>query len=336
MASEDNNSILLESGTNELEVLVFQVGVYRLGINVAKVREILTLQNITSLPSCHPAVMGCFRLRDQVVSCVSLHKKFGQEQKQLDETGRNVILTEFNQYQTAFYADCVERIYRISWEKILPVPPYLLNFKCPITGITVLNGELVIMLDFESIAAEICQLDQGSSDVENVEGIDRSQLRIVFADDSPTVRAAVEGSLRRNGYKDVLVFSDGRQAWEWLKAEAAKVDLPHEIAGAIVSDVEMPSMDGLHLTKRIKEHELLKYIPTILFSSILTPDNQKKGETVGADAQITKPELVKVIELIDQLTAKSFKAWSEREPSAPSVVAPTVAAPVPSAVVSTT
>lgn len=309
MVSENNNSILLESGTNELEVLVFQVGAYRLGINVAKVREILQQQNITSLPSCHPAVMGCFRLRDQVVSCVSLHAKF--QQKQSESSERKLILTEFNQYQTAFYADYVERIYRISWEKILPVPPYLLKHKSPMTGVTVLNGELVIMLDFESIAAEISQKTVQQTAVENSLNVDRSTLRVVITDDSPTVRAAAKETLLANGYNEVVAFSDGREAWNWISSEFSKTGAPHKVAGALVSDVEMPSMDGFHLTKRIKEHPQLQFLPVILYSSILTPDNRKKGEAVGADAQVTKPEIGTVVETIDRLAVESIQHWNK-------------------------
>lgn len=297
------NSILLESGTNELEVLVFHVGAYRLGINVAKVREILPAQPITRLPSTHPCVLGCFRLREQVVPCISLHRKFRQGDT---KSVTNFILTEFNLCQTTFLADRVERIYRISWERIQPVPEMLIQYGCPITGITELGGQLVVMLDFETIAAEVAQHQAETPPISNRLGANRESVTVVVADDSVTVRKAIEKTLRDSGYRQIFSFGDGRAAWNWLTARAETCDPSQAVATAVISDVEMPSMDGFHLTKKIKEHPAMQTVPVILYSSILTPDNQKKGEAVGADAQITKPELVKVVEFIDNFSRASL------------------------------
>jgi len=293
--------ILLESGTNEVEVLVFHVGQYRLGINVAKVREVLSAQPITHLPHAHDSVLGCFRLRDVVVPCVSLHKHLGQEAPESSES--NVILTEFNQTQTAFMVDDVERIHRISWQQILPAPEVVTNVKSPVTAVTDIEGSLVTMLDFETIAADISQEDYDVNRVENPNNVPRKEMRVLCADDSATVRKAVQTTLNNSGYTNVTSFENGLLVWNWLEARLAEGKDLGQIADLVISDVEMPAMDGLHLTQKIKTHSVLKELPVLLLSSILTPDNQKKGKAVGADALITKPDLKKVVGLADDLVS---------------------------------
>ena len=294
------NDILLESGTNEVEILVFRIGGYRLGINVAKVREILPSQRITRLPESHPSVVGCFRLRDIVIPCVSLEKHLGLEA--CPETPNNLILTEFNKSQIAFLVDEVERIHRIDWEQIAPAPQVVIDCHSTVTAVTNLEGHLVLMLDFELITAEIGKNDFSSVAVENPNDLPRESVRVMVVDDSPTVRCALESTLQDSDYGQVFAFENGRQAWEWLQKRLSETSTVSEIADLVISDVEMPSMDGLHLTKNIKSHPQLSCLPVALYSSILTPDNYKKGESVGADAQITKPELARIVELADEFT----------------------------------
>ena len=296
-------AILLESGTNEVEILVFRVGAYRLGINVAKVREILPSQQITHLPKAHSSIVGCFQLRDVVVPCVSLHRHLKQDQAENSES--NLILTEFNDCQTAFIVDEVERIHRVSWEQILPAPSTVTAVASPVTAVTNLENRLVILLDFESINAEISEDDHSVVSIDNTHNVPRDELRILVADDSATIRMALQTTLSNSGFSEVVTFEHGQQAWNWLNEQLERTQDVREIADAIISDVEMPAMDGLNLTRRIKEHPVLNTLPVVLYSSIATPDNFKKGEMVGADAQISKPELGKVVQVIDDLTMKS-------------------------------
>ncbi len=290
--------ILLESGTNEVEVLVFQVGVYRVGINVAKVREILVAPPITALPKAHPSVLGCFRLRDVVIPCVSLHRHLKQEPRQGECP--TAILTEFNHSQTAFLVDQVERIHKISWQQVMPLPSLVTRQNSPVTAVTELDGQLVIMLDFETITAQVSKKDLGSEVVPNPHNVPRHNVKVLVADDSATVRAAVEGVLRQSGYRQITSFSNGGEAWDWIERRLEGGQDFRDFADLMISDVEMPVMDGFHLTKRIKSHPQLQGLPVVLYSSILTPDNEKKGAFVKADAQITKPELGRVVELADR------------------------------------
>lgn len=290
--------ILLESGTNEVEILVFQVGAYRVGINVAKVREILVAPKITELPKAHPSVLGCFRLRDVVVPCVSLHRHLKQEPA--EGHCQTAILTEFNHSQTAFLVDQVERIHKVSWQQVQPLPSLVLRRQSPVTAVTQLDGRLVIMLDFETISAQIAREKAGGEAVPNPRGVSRQQVRVLVADDSATIRHAVEAILRRSGYESITTFNHGGEAWDWISDRVAQGQTARDFADILISDVEMPVMDGFHLTKRVKEHPQLQELPVVLYSSILTPDNEKKGAYVKADAQITKPELGKVVELADR------------------------------------
>ncbi|PQO35209.1 hypothetical protein C5Y97_14785 [Blastopirellula marina] len=291
--------ILLESGTNELEILVFNVGRFTFGINVAKVREILPREEMTALPQAHPSVLGVFQLRNNVVPCVSLRKHLQIE----DDPGsdQQIILTDFNRMQTAFTVDGVARIHRISWEKILAVPAIMATGKTPVTAVAQIDGKLVSMLDFEMIADQVTEKILREEAVSNPHGLPREQLRIVVADDSVTVRQAMTAMLSESGYTQIHAFENGRLCWEWLDAQwKAKQNLA-EIADLLISDVEMPQIDGFHLTKRVKEHPGLGTLPVLLYSSIVTPDNAKKGEAVGADAQISKPELHRVVAIADEL-----------------------------------
>lgn len=307
-ALPSENAILLQSGTNEVEVLVFRVGGFTLGINVAKVREVLTSPPTTALPDSHPSICGCFRLRDSVIPCLSLHRHLAEPPSCAPEEAV-VILTEFNQHQIGFMVDVVERIHRISWTQVMAAPTIIAQSRAPVTAVSQIDGRLVLMLDFEMIADQVALGEPKSDAIVNELGLDRAVQRIAIADDSATARNAVENTLRQSGYSDLHIFENGADAWNWLASSADQrpgrppVDL-------MISDVEMPQVDGFHLTKRIKDHPQLREIPVLLYSSILTPDNAKKGKAVSADAQIAKPELHRVVEMADQLifTAMSKNA----------------------------
>lgn len=296
--------ILLESGTNELEVLVFHVGDYCFGINVAKVREVLPTTSITYLPKAHPSIRGVFKLRDQVIPCVSLLDYLGIESVR-ERSESTMILTDLNQQQTAFLVDEVERIHRLSWQNILAVPNLEALSHTPVTALARCEDRLVVMLDFEMILDEITSQYFRTDAVENPLGLPRETLKILLAEDSPTVREAIGATLRKSGYIQLEFFENGMEAWKWFEQRLAESDQVQTFAHLLICDVEMPQMDGFHLTKRIKEHPQLRTLPVLLYSSIITPDNRKKGQAVGADAQVAKPQLREVVRLADELIAKA-------------------------------
>ncbi len=316
--------ILLESGTNELEILVFDVGDYVFGVNVAKVREVLPAPEITHLPDAHPSIRGVFKLRNQVVPCVSLADFLGVFRHN-GEAETTAILTDLNQQQTAFLVDRVEKIHRLSWEDVLAVPAWRDLSQTPVTALARCGDRLILMLDFEMILDEVTSQYFRTASVENPEGLPRHEATIVLVEDSPTVRAAIQQTLLGSGYSQLVVFENGKKAWEWLERKIGELQsdpscgsrrLPCDL---LIADIEMPQVDGLHLTKRIKTHPQLSNIPVLLYSSIITPENRRKGEAVGADAQVAKPDLCHVVEYADHLIFKSgtlqAQDWSSQSPS---------------------
>ena len=297
-----DKEILLESGTNELELLVFDVADYTFGINVAKVREVLPASDITKLPRAHSSIRGVFKLRNNVIPCVSLldHLGITSERENPEST---MILSDFNQQQTAFLVDDVERIHRLSWENILAVPGLEALSNTPVTALARCDERLIVMLDFEMILDDVTEQYFRTDAVDNPLGLPREQLKILLAEDSPTVREAIGTTLRSSGYTQLAFFENGGEAWKWMTRSYEQTGRVEDVCELVVSDVEMPQIDGFHLTKKIKEHPNLKQLPVLLYSSIVTPDNRKKGTAVGADAQVSKPELKEVVRLADELIA---------------------------------
>jgi len=299
-----DKEILLESGTNEFEVLVFDVADHTFGINVAKVREVLPTPSITTLAKAHPSVRGVFRLRDLVIPCVSLLDHLGVEAI-CDQSENTIILSDFNQQQTAFLVDKVDKIYRISWETVLAVPPLMALAQTPVTSVARLDERLVVMLDFEMIIDQVTDQRLRASAISNPLNVPRHELRILLADDSPTVRQAVSKTLSDSGYTRLEVFENGQAAWQWITDRFEETGNVAEVADLLISDVEMPLIERLRLTKLVKDHPQLRQIPVLLYSSIVTPDNHKKGAAVGADDQIAKPQLADVVEIADRLVTES-------------------------------
>ncbi|HIE96097.1 MAG TPA: chemotaxis protein CheV [Planctomycetes bacterium] len=314
MASVGNilleKDILQESGTNEVEILVFHVGDYALGINVAKVREVLPAQKITRLPKAHRSIVGCFTLRDSVVPCVSLHKHLDEKATHAPNEA-TIILTEFNQYQTAFVVDSVDRIHRVSWEHVLAAPSVVTQSATPVTAVTTINERLITMLDFEMIADQVSEQANRAGGIANPQNLPRHELQILLADDSATVRQAMTETLRGSGYTNLTTFENGEEAWTWIQRRLQETGDVNQVADLLVSDVEMPQIGGFHLTRNIKEHPELRKLYVLLFSSIMTEDNRNKGAAVQADAMITKPELHRVVDVADELLRTRSRPPSE-------------------------
>ncbi|MCC7146887.1 MAG: chemotaxis protein CheV [Phycisphaeraceae bacterium] len=287
--------ILLESGTNELEVLVFSVGEGVFGVNVAKVREVILPVPVAAAPHQHACVLGMFNLRGGLLPLIDLHKYL--QMAPLSEE-RRIIVTEFNGVRSSFQVEKVEQIYRMNWNHMKAVPETDGNSHFAVTGITEIDGRLILMLDFESIVDHISMEDKLHVEkVENELGVDRSRPRIVLAEDSKFIRGIMERVLKQSGYSKVQSFSNGLDAWTAL--QGAKED---EVV--VITDVEMPRMDGLHLTRRLKQDKRLGKMPVILFSSLITDDTRHKGEQVGADEQIAKPELPNLVHIVDRWVHK--------------------------------
>lgn len=298
-----DTNILLESGTNELEILEFTLENNHYGINVAKIREILQYSQVTPVPNTHPSVEGIFMPRDTMITVISLKKCLGLGTQ--DKTGL-FIITNFNKLDIAFHVDEVIGIHRVSWEEIIK-PDATLNGKdgSVSTGVIKINGKLVVILDFESIVSSISpETGLRVNDIENMQARNRSDSPILIAEDSPLLSKLITDCLKKAGYQNLIITNNGLEAWEKLSEMKAQGDVKSKVH-CIITDIEMPQMDGHRLTKLVKSDDAFKNIPLIIFSSLVNEEMKRKGEQLGADAQLTKPEIGSLVDAIDRLIDQS-------------------------------
>ncbi len=297
----NDSSILLESGTNELEIVEFGIGQNKFAINVMKVKEILNPVPVVEIPQSHPFVEGIMELRGEVLPVINVASALGLPQSgnpQMDK----FIVAEFNQQKTVFHVHTVSQIHRISWTQIEKPSDLYQGQESQVIGVIKLGGEMVLFLDFEKILLEI-NPDSGVkiSDVKKLGLRERSLKKIVIAEDSAMLRKMLHDTLSEAGFENLEFFENGQDAITYLEHLAGN---PQELPGAVqlvITDIEMPQMDGHHLTKRIKEHPVLSKLPVIIFSSLITNELRHKGSVVGADAQISKPEIAQLVLKIDEL-----------------------------------
>ena len=300
MMEENKQGILLESGTNEIEIMKFTIGGNLYGINVAKVREIMISAPVKPMPMAHQAVEGIFKPRDTVLTVVDLPNYLGVESPK--DPKDIFIITNFNKMFIAFRVHTVDRISRISWTDIQkPDKTVSGGTEGVATGIAQCDGELVTILDFERIVAEIApETSIQMSEVEQLGPRERNDKPIWVAEDSILLSKMIEDSLRRANYVNLHMFSNGLELWEALSALPQNGDLARDVA-LIITDIEMPQMDGHRLTKLVKENSRFKQIPLIIFSSLISDEMRRKGRDLGADEQLTKPEIGHLVDVMDHL-----------------------------------
>ena len=303
MAEAQNSRILLESGTNEIEVMKFTIGGNLYGINVAKVLEILISEPVKPMPHTHPAVEGIFKPRDKVLTVVDLPKYLGAESKKSEKD--IFIITNFNKMFIAFRVHTVDRISRISWKDIQkPDKTVSGGAESVATGIAQCDGDLVTILDFERIVAEIApQTSIQISEVEELGPRDRNEKPVWVAEDSVLLSKMISDSLRKANYVNLRMFPNGQELWDALKALPRSGSIDKQVA-LVITDIEMPQMDGHRLTKLIKDDPRFQHIPLIIFSSLISEEMRIKGRQLGADEQLTKPEIGHLVDVMDQLLEK--------------------------------
>lgn len=293
--------ILLESGTNELEILQFRVGNNFYGINVAKIREILSYEVPTPIPNADPRIEGIFMPRDEVISVVNLAECMNMKHPE-DTSSDMYIVTNFNKLNAAFHVNAVMGIHRVSWSEIIK-PDSTINAAGAgmATGIIRIDGRLIIILDFEKIVSEI-NPESGLkiSDVEHMRGRARNESPILIAEDSALLSKMIVSCLEQAGYTNITTTDNGQECWDRLSTYLKKGTVNEEVA-CVITDIEMPQMDGHRLTKLIKTNDDLRHIPVVIFSSLVNDEMRRKGEQLGADAQLSKPEIGQLVEAIDGL-----------------------------------
>lgn len=310
------SKILLESDTNELEIVEFRIDEVDgnnglvpcyYGVNVAKVREIIRLPQMSKIVNAKPGIEGMIKLRDKIITIINLATILNKNTGDL--VADRVVVLEFNNLMVGVLVHSVSRIYRISWKSV--EPPSAAAHSDEVTGLVKMDDRIILVLDFEKIVAELCSesaLQPLDSDMmaRTLSNPERARKTILVVDDSTFIRKTLCGSLRSAGYT-VVEAENGAEAWNIIQQTLQKVT---EEGGTfcdqihmLITDVEMPQMDGLHLTSLVRKEESLKEFPVAIFSSLASEDNKRKWIGLGANCILTKPDLPKLVSVVDDLTA---------------------------------
>jgi len=314
------SNILVEAGTNELEIITFflqwddpstgKTTKTYYGINAAKVRELVAMpEEITQTPDAPKCVEGVFLLRDHTIPLTDLCKWFDYKPDKSEEALAKwvVVVAEINGKSFGFTTHGVDKVHRVSWTQILS-PPEILADNQSITGICLIDDRVIQMVDFEKITASIDpSMDLGNAPAQELmrQDIDDKKKFVVIAEDSATIRQQLQRTLEQAGLA-VSMHNDGQAAWDYLEHLRQEGTLAQKVL-AVITDIEMPRMDGHHLCLKIKEQSAYQNIPVILFSSMISDGLRNKGIQVGADDQVTKPELTTLFERLQACLDKRQK-----------------------------
>ncbi len=296
---QEVKKVITEVGTNEWQVVVFFLGDQTFAINVDKTREILRWPGCRTIPESHPSMIGITSVRGEVLPLLDLRVHLGIEAKTPLDSSK-VIIAEFNEIKLGFVVDAVERIYRINSEELdsTLTGTFLGEY---VLYVIKRDERNVLLLDYEAIVQMVNPTlsKRYTIDVAKTAELtsplgDLDQYRILVAEDSPLIRKQIADVLGQGGFHNLVLTGDGKEAWDKLNTLGEHYDL-------LITDVEMPRLDGLALTRRVKEHNDLKKIPIVVFSSIMAQDIKVKAASVGAESQITKPEIPQMVEHVCRL-----------------------------------
>ncbi|KQA97749.1 chemotaxis protein CheV [Vibrio metoecus] len=319
--SNPSSTILTESGTNELEIIEFHLEkvlpdgrtkTCYYGINVAKVREVIRVPETTDYPNAQPHMIGVFSSREILTPLVDLAGWLGVPTS-TDISKKYVIVTDFNRMTNGFLIDSISRIHRISWNDVESPSQFLeAGEQDCVVAVVRQDKKLIMILDFEKIIADINpELSMEKYDVTVDRKVDlnqrmvtkRNAKTVMVVDDSAFIRSLIQDTLSSAGY-NIIACKDGGEAFEKLmeiKTVAKEENLAvSELVDAVVTDVEMPRMDGMHLVKRLRDDESYRSMPIVMFSSLMSDDNRAKALALGANDTITKPEIGRMVSMMDK------------------------------------
>ena len=298
----EETGILLESGTNELELLEFVVGRQHYGINVAKISELCPYVEPTLVPNAHEFIEGIFMPRERIITVINLAKALDVQKG--DDTSKDMyIITNFNKIHTAFHVQQVLGIHRVSWSDVVkPDSTISRQGKGIATGITKIDGKIIIVLDFEKIVTEINpETGLKLSEIEAMGERSRNEHTILLAEDSPLLLEMLKKCLGKAGYSHLIPTTNGQEAWEKLDRMMSEGAIIGKDISLVITDIEMPQMDGHHLTKKIKSDPRFDGLPVVIFSSLVNDEMKRKGEALCVDAQLSKPEIGRLVHQLDML-----------------------------------
>lgn len=298
--------------TNDLKILEFQVdkelpngkiskGHY--GINVLKVQRIINMpENVVQIPSSHQSIMGIITIQDRSIPVIDLTKSLQREVP--DIIPSKVIITEFSGKLHGFAVHSVERIHNLDWKDVEHPPELVESEKVYTIGVVRLNDNVALLLDFEKIVADINPEFGIKKDVVVDVNEDRLSKHVLIAEDSAFIRSAMKFTLTKAGY-NIVATANGKEAFAKLEyylktADSSKKTLKDQV-NLLIADMEMPQMDGRELIKKIKANPILQGIPIVIFSSLINEEDDRKVRDLGVNAIISKPEIKKLVEIVDNL-----------------------------------
>jgi two-component system chemotaxis response regulator CheV len=295
---EDNISIL--------ELLEFTIAGNLFGINVAKVTELMQYRKITPMAVSHPCIEGIFKPRDKIITVVDLAAFLGLPAN--ENTDRDMLmLTNFSNMDAAFHVHTVEAMHQIHWNDVeKPDDTVYGGRESLVTGNAKIGSKLVTVIDFERILYEISPATGLQiSEIERMGPRERSEKPVVIAEDSIFLQRTLMEAMEAAGYSNIRPFTNGLEAWEYLsrlRDECAERGTPIESkVAAVITDIEMPRMDGHHLTGLIKGDKALSGIPVMVFSSLIDEAMQTRGEALGVAAHLSKPQIGSLVATLDRL-----------------------------------
>ena len=294
-----DTKILLENGTNELEILEFSVAGSSYGINVAKIKEIIRYFEPTVIPNSHPSIEGVIMPRDTMITTIDLRNCMLKGQSEPDGL---FIVTNFNKLDIAFHIDEVLGIHRVTWEDInRPSITGSVDDSSIASGLIKVNDKLIVILDFEKIVTDISpETGLKVSEIDSLGPRERCEIPIMVVEDSPLLNKLIVDALSRAGYVRIVHTANGQEAYDIIMGYCENGTLQDNLK-CIITDIEMPLMDGHRLTNLLKNDDRTKDIPIVIFSSLVNDEMRKKGEAIGADAQLSKPEIANLVQIIDGL-----------------------------------
>ena len=307
---KDINARTKLAGTNKLEILMFTLGMdsrsgrrETYGINVFKVREVMRIPAITKAPDMPAAVEGMVSLRGALVPVINLAKYTSM---QTDTQPSIMIVTEYNGHTQGFLVEAVDTILRLDWSS-MKVPPDMLNAQLGglVVAVTELpDKRLVMMMDVEKVLADTGNFGTDEVLFKHIKPVGLANRTVFFVDDSPVARKQISRTLDAMEVSYISAIN-GKKAWEELKRLADAADVAHipvsDIFQVILTDVEMPEMDGYMLTRKIKEDQSFANIPVIMHSSLSSLSNQQLGKAVGVDEYVPKFEPQKLSQTLTRL-----------------------------------
>lgn len=298
------SEILLETGNGEVEIVEFVINDNYYAINVLKVKGIIAIDEVTPMPKAPEEIAGLANVRGEMNTVIDLRMVL-HKQKTEDYSKTLGLLCEFNESIVVFLVDKVEGIRRVQWNDIKQTNE--IQEDILMIGSILLEERIIILLDFESITLA-AHIGRGYEKQQNLlEEMDRSPKHhhIVVAEDSRAIGEMLKCALTEAGYTNIKLFPNGDEALQYIfELKGVYGNQVKEKIDLLITDIEMPILDGYTLTKSVKEDPILKEIPVIIFSSLISAELQHKGATVGADVQISKPSMKQLVEVVNKMLLK--------------------------------